>query len=86
MENIRTSILFDWKLAKRLSEHKGYVSSIIQTKATGIHFNKPGHSVNNMKITVQEIMKSKDAAYRKERERSIINKFNTFHKGFNIVP
>ena len=73
-------------LAKRVSEHKGYVSSIIPTKATGINFNQPGHRVSNMKITVLEIMKTKKTAYRKERERYLINKFNTFHKGINRMP
>ena len=73
-------------LAKRLSEHKGYISSMFPTKATGIHFNQRGHSVSDVRITILEKMKTSDESYRKERERYLINKFNTYYKGINRMP
>ena len=73
-------------LVKRLSEHKGFISSLFPTKAKGIHFNKSGHSVDDVRITILEKMKTSDDEYRKERERYLINKFNTFHNGINRMP
>ena len=75
-------------LRKRFSEHKGYVNSIINTKATatGEHFNQPGHSSRNMKITIIEKVKNNEPNYRKERESYHIKKFNTFYKGINRQP
>ena len=32
--------------------NKGYISSIFPTKATGIHFNKPGHGLKDVRITI----------------------------------
>ena len=73
-------------LAKRLSEHKGYITSMFPTKATGNHFNQRGHSVSDVRITILEKMKTSDESYRKERERYLINKFNTYYKGINRMP
>ena len=73
-------------IGDRLSDHKGYVNSIFPTKATGIHFNKPGHNLANIKITIVEKLKKDDGAYRKERERFLINKFNTYYRGINRMP
>ena len=56
------------------------------TKATGIHFNQRGHSVSDVRITILEKMKTSDESYRKERERYLINKFNTYYKGINRMP
>ena len=52
-------------------------------KMTGAHFNLPGHDLSNLKITVLEIPKKMDDQYRKQRERYLINKFNTKHQGLN---
>ena len=41
-------------LKKRMSEHKGYINSIFPTQATGEHFNLPGHSMNNVTVTINE--------------------------------
>ena len=53
---------------------------------TGIHFNQGGHSVSDVRITILEKMKTSDESYRKERERYLINKFNTYYKGINRMP
>jgi hypothetical protein len=72
-------------LAKR-SEHRGYIKSMLPTKATGIHFNQRGHSLSDVRITSLEKMKTNDKSYRKERERHLINKFSTYYKGINRMP
>ena len=72
-------------LRERISEHVQYARSLIPTKATGIHFNKPGHSIANMKFVVLEQTKNSDDLYRKERETFFINKFRTYHNGINRI-
>ena len=44
--------------------------------ATGIHFNKPGHGLKDVRITTED-------GYRNEREKYLINQFNTFYRGSN---
>ena len=70
-------------LQERFSEHKNYVISKLTTKATGFHFNLPGHSVSDMKVTILEKVHSLDPLMRKEREDLYIRKFNTKYKGLN---
>lgn len=74
-----TSRLFKFRLA----EHRGYITNKVTSKATGFHFNLPGHSLANMKATVIEQVNTKDEEYRKEREKYFIRKFNTFYQGMN---
>ena len=38
----------------RMSDHVGYARSKKLDQATGWHFNQPGHSSANMKITILE--------------------------------
>ena len=70
-------------LQKRFNEHKQYVISRQKSKATGLHFNLPGHSVSDMKVTILEKVHSLDPLVRKEREELYIRKFNTKYKGLN---
>ena len=67
----------------RLAEHLGYIRSKVTDKATGAHFNLPGHSVANLKLTVIEQVKRQSNIYRKEREDYFIKKFDTYHSGLN---
>ena len=69
-----------------MSEHIGYVRTKKLDKATSGHFNLPGHSISNMKVTMLEKMKTPDIIYRKEREKILIRKFNTFYHGINKQP
>ena len=62
----------------RLADHRGYVQNQDTTKATGEHFNSPGHSLADLSITILEKVKKNDDLYRKEREKYFIRKFNTF--------
>ena len=67
----------------RLADHRGYINNQVVSKATGAHFNLPGHSLADMRITVLEQVKFNSEEYRREREKYFINLFNTYHKGMN---
>ena len=73
-------------LLERLKEHKGYIVNKHMNRPTGKHFNRVGHNLSNMKITILEKMKNRDPLYRKERESYHIKKFNSFYKGMNQSP
>lgn len=70
-------------LKARLSDHRGYINQQIVSVTTGDHFNLPGHSLANMKVSILEAVKKNDDLYRKERETYFINKFNTYYQGLN---
>ena len=55
----------------------------INIEATGKHYNLPGHSKWDMKVTVLEKIHSRDLWMREEREHELIRKCNTFYKGIN---
>ena len=67
----------------RLAEHRGYVNNQVLSVSTGEHFNLPGHSLANIKVTIIEQVKKNDIMYRKEREKYFINKFNSYYEGLN---
>ena len=73
-------------LKDRTSEHISYIRSKNLAQATGYHFNLPGHSLSDMKVSGLELIKNPDSEYRKERESYIIRKFNSFYKGINRIP
>ena len=66
-----------------IADHRGEIVNKNNDKATGAHFNLPGRSLDNIEFTILEQVKRNDESYRRERERYLINKFNTFHKGLN---
>ena len=70
------------QLKKRLSDHRGYISSQVESRATGAHFNLPGHSLADLSVTLLEQTKS-DPEYRREREKYFIRKFDTVNNGIN---
>ena len=70
-------------LAVRFAQHRGYARNKKLDKATGHHFNLPGHSMANMKVTILEKVKSNDPQMRKTRESLKIKKFNSKYKGMN---
>ena len=71
------------RLKDRLADHRGYVTSKVVTQPTGAHFNLPGHSEANLRVTILEEVKKKCSLYRKEREKFYIKKLNTVHEGLN---
>ena len=62
---------------------RGYIVNKNLDKAIGPHINLPGHSLHHMKFTILEQVKRYEESYRREREKYLINTFNTFHKGLN---
>ena len=52
----------------RIYQHIGYVRNKQISKATGEHFNLPGHRSHHMKFTILEKVKSLDPLYGRERE------------------
>ena len=73
----------DRSLQDRFAEHRGYVSNHHLNKATGQHFNLPGHRVSDMEVTILEKIISKDPQYRKTKEKIWIERFNTKYNGLN---
>ena len=71
------------KLKDRLQEHKGYINNTHLNQPTGFHFNKQGHTLSDMKIIILEKVKKRDNFYRKEREKYLIRKCNTYNQGMN---
>jgi hypothetical protein len=71
---------------ERIKEHRRYIFRNDSRYATGEHFNRPGHTLANMKVTIIEKVKSFDPLYRKEREKYFIRQFNSYHKGMNRSP
>ena len=70
-------------LKNRILEHRGYISKHDTSKATGDHFNLPGHSLSDFTVTILEQVKNNDQMYREEREHYYIRKFNTYYRGLN---
>ena len=66
-------------LKNRLAEHIGYVKSKNINQPTGEHFNLPGHTLSNMNILILEKVKNFNTNYRKEREKYLIRKLNTYY-------
>ena len=73
----------DRTLQDRFSEHRGYVTNHHLNKATGHHFNLPGHQVSDMEITIIEKIYNPDGRFRRSRETMWIQEFNTKYKGMN---
>ena len=68
---------------QRISDHKTYINSNIYSQPTGQNFNLPEHDISNMNVNILKKVWKVDEFYRKERERYLINKFNTFKNGLN---
>ena len=62
----------------------GYARREEVEKATGGHFNLPGHKLSDMSISVLESVKEKNTYYRECRESYHIENFNllTTKKGY----
>ena len=55
----------------------------LKHKATGDHFNLPGHRLADMEVTIIERIFNEDPQFRKQREQIWIETFNTKYKGLN---
>ena len=72
-------------LKDRFYQHRGYVRNKKLEKATGQHFNLPGHSNSDMQVTIVEKVYNHDEFFRKRRESYYIQRFNSKHKGINRI-
>ena len=70
-------------LKHRLADHRGYISIKVVSRATGAHWNLPGHSLADLRVIILEQTKTSCEDYRKEREKYFIRKFDTFNDGIN---
>ena len=62
----------DRSLQARFSEHKGYVLNKYLKKATGRHFNQPGHRISDMQVSILEKVHNSDINFRKKQVDSVI--------------
>ena len=46
------------------------------SKATGEHFNLPGHIIHSIKLTILKKIKSRDPLYGRDREKLLLGQFN----------
>ena len=70
----------------RYSEHRDYIKSENINEPSGLHFNKPGHSISDMKGLVIEKVKSNDPFILDQREHLYIKLFDTYKNGLNKEP
>ena len=70
------------KLKERLSEHKGSVRRK-EKNVIGVHFNGPGHSVENLKISAIEKVYARGEEIILKRESLWINLFEAEYQGLN---
>ena len=49
-----------------LEEHRGYIINQVTSKSTGAHWNLPGHSLDHLKVSILEQVKSNGEDYRLE--------------------
>ena len=70
----------------RYSEHWDYIKSENINEPSGLHFNKPGHSISDMNGLVIEKVRSKDTFILDQREHLYIKLFQTYKNGFNKEP
>ena len=73
-------------LKDRVCEHLGCINTKKTNQPAGYHFNLPGHSKKDMKVTILEKQYKNYPEYRKERESLLIRKFNSFRRGMNKKP
>ena len=69
---------------RQLKHRLAYIFNQVISRATGAHFNLPGHSLAQLKVTILEQTKYNDEEYRKEREKHFIRKFYTYNDGINL--
>ena len=69
-------------MKERLFEHKNSVKNEAKN-VVGVHFNGPGHSLENLKITAIENVFNRNKEIILKRESFFINTFEAEYKGLN---
>ena len=81
MESINNKKNYNVKAA--FSWPQGYINNQVTNRATGAHWNMPGHSLVHLNVIILEQSKYKDEEYKREQEKYFIGKFDTFNGGIN---
>jgi hypothetical protein len=69
---------------ERFSEHRRDAENQDQKKPCGIHFSKPGHSLQDIQaIAFEKVFPKDQPIFRKERESYWINKYQAIEHGAN---
>ena len=69
-------------MKERLYEHKNSVRNKAKN-VVGVHFNGPGHSLENLKITAIEKVFDRSQEIILKRESLLINTFEAEYQGLN---
>ena len=70
------------KLNERFGEHRRSILNhhqLLNPTPVSLHFNQPGHSINDAQLIPLELIRSKRDSVRKAREAHLINKAKTLH-------
>ena len=70
------------KLNERFGEHRRSILNhhqLLNPTPVSLHFNQPGHSINDVQLIPLELIRSKRDSVRKAREAHLINKAKTLH-------
>ena len=70
------------KLNEHFGEHRRSILNhhqLVNPTPVSLHFNQPGHSINDVQLTPLELVRSKRDSVRKAREANLINKAKTLH-------
>ena len=70
------------QLNERFGEHRRSILNhhqLINPTPVSLHFNQPGHSINDVHLIPLELIRSKRDSVRKAREAHLINKAKTLH-------
>ena len=70
---------------ERFSEHRRDAIKQDKTKPCGLHFSKPGHSLDDIQaFAFEEVFRKDQPIFRKERESFWINQYQAIEHGANI--
>ena len=70
------------KLNERFGEHRRSILNhhqLLNPTPVSLHFNQPGHSINDVQLIPLELIRSKRDSVRKAREAHLISKAKTLH-------
>ena len=72
------------RFCDRLADHRGYVSRKVLDHPIGLHFNKRGHDITDMKaFPIEKVLPEGDHLLRKRREKVWIQSCNSVSFGAN---
>ena len=79
---IRLAGLYLSTTSQNIGEHRRSILNhhqLLNPTPVSLHFNQPGHSINDVQLIPLELIRSKRDSVRKAREAHLINKAKTLH-------